>query len=60
MKKLRLNLDAIRVEQFEVSAGDGKDGTVLGFVSYSFMCAGGGTCPPGETCNTNADQRCRC
>ena len=58
MKKLRLDLDSIRVERFEVSAPDELDGTVMGFVTYS-MCVGD-TCPPAQSCNTNAEQRCRC
>jgi hypothetical protein len=59
MKKLRLDVDSIRVERFEATGPAGLEGTVMGHVSYS-MCVGAGTCPPMESCNTSPYQQCRC
>jgi hypothetical protein len=59
MKKLRLDVDSIRVERFEARGPEGLEGTVMGHVSYS-NCLGAGTCPPVESCNTSPYYQCRC
>lgn len=58
MKKLRLDVDSIRVERFEATGPDGLEGTVMGHVTYS-MCVGD-TCPPAVSCNTSPYRQCRC
>jgi hypothetical protein len=56
MKKLRLDLDGIQVERFEAGAVDEENGTMRALLDRTVN----GTCPPVESCNTNAYQVCRC
>jgi hypothetical protein len=52
MKKLRLELDALRVETFDAGAGDGR-GTVRGRESDPWTCAG-----DPESCGGSCDASC--
>jgi len=57
MGKLKLDVDALRVESFEACAGDGRSiGTVRGNVITPACSAENGTCP-GYTC---FDDTCAC
>ena len=56
MKKLRLDLDRIKVDRFDTGPVKGENGTVQGLYPWTVN----GTCPPVESCNTNQYQRCRC
>ena len=56
MRKLKLDVDALRVESFEAVAGNGRLGTVRGNVVTPDCSEAFGTCP-GFTC---FDDTCGC
>jgi hypothetical protein len=62
MKKLRLDLDAIRVERFETLAPERSRGSVLGFFTLvDNSCNPGNTCHLEQSCGyTSPYERCRC
>ena len=56
MKKLRLELDALRVDSFATADSEDGRGTVEGYISArctggTMTCNGGNTCGDGDTCN---------
>jgi hypothetical protein len=57
MKKLRLNLDEIAVERFEIVAPAGKGGTVVGRDSDADTA--NGTCHAAQSCATSPIKWCR-
>ncbi len=50
MKKLRLELDSLKVDSFDAAAGDPERGTVLGRAVTEFVCSWLPTCPDQPTC----------
>ncbi|HEU0052713.1 MAG TPA: hypothetical protein VFQ39_06035 [Longimicrobium sp.] len=72
MKKLKLEMDALRVESFDTRAEDGGGGTVRGLASYPEACdppsdsqdpaigtCGWNTCA-GDTCWYSCGGSCNC
>lgn len=57
MKKLRLDLDGIQVEQFVTVSAGGKNGTVLGQDSWTDTVDG--TCHAVQSCATSPVRACK-
>lgn len=50
MKKLRLELDTLKVDSFAAGADDSKQGTVHGHAPTEFVCSWLPSCPDQPTC----------
>jgi len=48
MKKLRMELDELKVDSFELSAEEGRKGTVMGNAASLAICSG--SCTPAGSC----------
>lgn len=63
MKKLKLEMDALKVESFDPAGGDGDPGTVRGYLTaYYELCYEGdtwqNTCTCEPTCNAQTCYQC--
>jgi hypothetical protein len=58
MKKLRLELDSLKVDTFAAGAGDPERGTVQGRAATEFVCSWLPTCPNQPTCGQKTCANC--